>query len=342
MAEPDHDIEALAALYAAVAGSAPTDIVPLKGDASDRRLLRLVASGHSLIGVIGPNIAENRAFVGFARAFLNAGLRVPRIEIVSADQRLYLEEDLGDIIFSEWQKEHTTAAGVDDEALTLYRKVLDELLRFQIDAAEAVDYSLCYQTREFAKEAMIFDIRYFRDNFLARLANVPWDEECLMADSERLTDLLCEEARGGFLYRDFQSRNVMLRKDGPWFIDFQSGRKGAPQYDLASMLFDSKGGLSPNQREQLIDHYVVGLRSRRDVDEDVFRCRFAGFAVLRLMQALGAFGNLGLNKGKPAYLELIPSRLSTLAEVVSNAELLDETPYLRRLLLRCGNSGDSE
>ncbi len=342
MPELDRDIEQLTELFTAVAGTAPAGIVPLKGDASDRRLLRLSASGHSLIGVIGPNVAENRAFLGFARAFRGAGLRVPCIEAVSADERLYVEEDLGDITFSEWQKEHTDGDGVDDEAVELYGRVLDELLRFQIDAAEVVDYTLCYQTREFATEAMLFDVRYFRDNFLARLANVPWEEERFMADSSRLTELLCEEPRSGFLYRDFQSRNVMLREDGPWFIDFQSGRRGAPQYDLASMLYDSKGGLSHAQREQLIDHYTDGLRARRDVDEDVFRRRFAGFAVLRLMQALGAFGNLGLNKGKPSYLELIPSRLRTLGEVASTAEILDEVPYLRGLLLRCGNSGDSE
>jgi aminoglycoside/choline kinase family phosphotransferase len=317
-------------------------MLALKGDASDRRIYRVASASHSMIGVVGPNVAENRAFIGFARSFRAAGLHVPEVYSVSANEQAYLQEDLGDTVFSDWQRAHTTADGVDGEAFALYRVIVEELLRFQIDAAGAVDYALCYQTREFATEAMRFDIRYFRDNFLARLANVPWDEERFMADSDRLTELLCEEPRGGFLYRDFQSRNVMLRGNEPWFIDFQSGRRGAPQYDLASMLYDSKGGLSPAQREQLIGHYIDGLRARRDVDEDVFLRRFAGFAVLRLMQALGAFGNLGLNKGKPSYLELIPSRLATLRDVAATAEILDETPYLRELLIRCAEGMDRE
>jgi aminoglycoside/choline kinase family phosphotransferase len=337
-----HDTDALAALGAEYTGTAPSAMLALKGDASDRRIYRLAYASHSMIGVVGPNVAENRAFIGFARSFRAAGLNVPAVCHVSENEQAYLQEDLGEVLFSDWQRAHTTAEGVDDEAMALYGIVLDELLRFQLDAADAVDYSLCYQTREFSTEAMLFDIRYFRDNFLARLAGVPWDERRFMADCSRLVELLCQEPRNGFLYRDFQSRNVMLREGEPWFIDFQSGRRGAPQYDLASMLYDSKGGLSTAQREKLIDRYIAGLRSRRDVDEDVFRRRFAGFAVLRLMQALGAFGNLGLNKGKPSYLELIPSRLSTLAEIASNSEILDETPYLRGLLLRCGDSGDSE
>ncbi|MCZ7557884.1 MAG: phosphotransferase [Bacteroidia bacterium] len=340
--EPSHDTDALAALGTEFTGTAPNAVIALKGDASDRRIYRLVYSSQSLIGVVGPNVAENRAFIGFARSFRAAGLHVPEVYRVSEHEQAYLQEDLGDALFSDWQRTHTTAEGVDGEAMALYGIVLQELLRFQHDAASAVDYSLCYQTREFSTEAMLFDIRYFRDNFLARLAEVPWDERRFMADCNLLVEMLCREPRNGFLYRDFQSRNVMLRDGTPWFIDFQSGRKGAPQYDLASMLYDSKGGLTTAQRETLIDQYIAGLRSRYDVDEVVFRRRFAGFAVLRLMQALGAFANLGLNKGKPTYLEFIPSRLSTMREVVSSAVILDEVPYLRGLLLRCGDGGDSE
>ncbi len=323
----------LCALHTRFTGSLPSSVIPLKGDASDRRLFRLAYGDGSCIGVIGPNIEENRAFIGFARTFREAGLRVPRIEIVSDDLQMYLEEDLGDVLFSDWQQEHREGVGVDGLAMGMYRRILDELLRFQIDAADDIDYSLCYQTEKFGTEAMLFDICYFRDNFLARLTRVPWENDPFMRDAAELVRLLCEEPRSGFLYRDFQSRNVMIKEDEPWFIDFQSGRRGAPQYDVASMLYDSRGGLSDIQRDDLLAHYIKGLAQRRPVDEDVFRRRFHGFAILRLMQALGAFGNLGLNKGKPSYLDLIPSRLQSLHTLASTADILDETPYLQELLI---------
>lgn len=327
------DLTWLATAYAATFSEDATEITLLKGDASDRRLLRLRGAAHSAIGVVGPSLGENRAFVGFARAFRGEGLPVPEIYAVSDGDRCYIEEDLGDITLALWLEQHRQESGLDAEAESMYRRILDQLLRFQIDAADAIDYGLCYQTEIFAAEAMHFDLAYFRDMFLTPLVRLPWEEAAFTADGETLVSLLLEAERPYFLYRDFQSRNIMIRDGLPFFIDFQSGRRGALQYDVAALLYDSKGRLPQDTRDRLLAHYCDGAAARITLDRDRFLWLFDGFAVLRLLQALGAFGNLGLNKNKPSFLTLIPSRLRSLGALVSRAEIMHELPALRRLLL---------
>lgn len=326
----DGPIAELTAMHAAWCGEDVREVSPLKGDASDRRIFRLRSDRRTSIGVLGPNIPENRAFTGFARAFRAAGLAVPEIHAINDRHSAYLEEDLGDMTLAAWQESH----GADDRAalLTMYGRVLEELLRFQVDAADAVDYGLCYQWPEFGAEAMAFDLDYFRTHFLERLVTIDWDREVYVRETQTLVDILLRADRCYFLYRDFQSRNVMIRDDAPWFIDFQSGRRGALHYDVASLLHDSRGALTEAERMQLVGRYCDGLATRRPVNQDEFLFYFHGFAVLRLLQALGAFGNLGLNKGKPGYLALIPSRLRALRAVIDVAEVMHALHGLRGLL----------
>lgn len=329
---PVAETAGLAAMHAQHFGEHVASVDAMKGDASDRRIFRLRSAGHSSIGILGPNIPENRAFTGFARSFRAAGLRVPEIYAIGADHCSYLEEDLGDMTLALWQvslPEDTRMM----EMRAMYTQVLGELLRFQVDAGGEIDYSLCYQYEEFGAEAMAFDIRYFRENFLERLVQVEWDRATFDRDTSRLIDLLLHAERDGFLYRDFQSRNIMVRNGEPWFIDFQSGRRGALHYDVAALLYDSRGNLPEAERMLLVARYCDMLEERRPVHRGEFLYHFHGFAVLRLLQALGAFGNLGLNKGKPDFLALIPSRLEVLGELLRAAEIMRTLPALRDLLL---------
>jgi aminoglycoside/choline kinase family phosphotransferase len=323
--------------YANVFGEAASEVLPLKGDAGDRRLLRLRGASTSAIGVVGPSVDENRAFVSFARSFSAHGLAVPCIHAVDDRERCYLEDDFGDTTLALWLEDHRSQDGLDEAAEMMYRRVLDELVRFQIDAADEVDYSLCYQSGVFGIEAMLFDLAYFREMFLTPLVRLPWDEHAFTLEGRQLVAMLQAEQQY-FLYRDFQSRNVMIHEDIPRFIDFQSGRRGALHYDVAALLFDSKGRLPAELRLRLLAHYLDRVGERFKVDRARFGYLFEGFAVLRLVQALGAFGNLGLNKNKPGYLSLIPSRLHSLGTLVSEAEIMQQIPYLRRLLIEI--SGD--
>lgn len=341
---PGYQAEDLAWLmqaFARVFDEAVSDVVPLKGDASDRRLLRLCGRSASAIGVVGPSVDENRAFISFARSFRAHGLAVPRIHAVDDRERCYLEDDLGNTTLAVWLEGHRTNDVPDAEAERMYRLVLDELARFQIDAADDVDYSFCYQTAVFATEAMHFDLSYFREMFLLPLVRLPWDKTAFARDGQRLVTMLQEADQRFFLYRDFQSRNVMILDDAPCFIDFQSGRRGALHYDVAALLFDSKGRLPADLRQRLLAHYLDRVEERFHVDRGQFGYLFEGFAVLRLLQALGAFGNLGLNKNKPEYLSLIPSRLQGLGALVAEAEFMQQFPDLRRLLLEISAEPDA-
>ena len=328
---PADDTVRLAAMHAAQFGEEPLSVSALKGDASDRRIFRLRGTASVSIGILGPNIPENRAFIGFARSFRAAGLAVPEIYAVAEGHDAYLEEDLGDTTLAVWQE--SLAPGRRGDLLSMYERVLGELVRFQVDAADAPDYGLCYQTREFGREAMAFDINYFREHFLGRLVTTPWDAAAFARETEALIELLLRAPRDGFLYRDFQSRNIMIRDGDPWFIDFQSGRRGAVQYDVAALLYDSRSRLSEAERSLLVARYCGRLEERQPLHRDEFLFLFHGFAVLRLLQALGAFGNLGLNKGKPGFLSLIPSRLAALADLLRSAEIMFALPALREMLL---------
>ncbi|MBR9977910.1 MAG: phosphotransferase [Bacteroidetes bacterium] len=336
-AESSTHVLKLATMYQRYFNEQVTDFTALKGDASDRRIFRIAGEGHRAIGIIGPHLEENRAFIGFARSFRSAGLSVPEIYSVSRDEHLYLEEDLGDVTLASWQ-EALPASGWREEMQTMYTRVLKELLRFQYDAAGKIDYSLCYQSTAFDAAAMLRDVDYFRDHVLERLLVIDWDTAGFVRDTRKLIDLLAGTARNAFLYRDFQSRNIMIREGSPCFIDFQSGRRGAPHYDVAALLYDSRNRLDEADRMLLVSRYCEMLREKtpatsRDYDHPGFLYLFHGFVVLRLMQALGAFANLGLNKGKPAFLQLIPSRLQALRELLREAEIMRKLPVLRELLL---------
>lgn len=335
------DRSLLSALYERRFSRRPDGIVPIRGDGSDRLIFRLQGPERSAVGIIGDNLPENRAFIGFTRAFRALGLPAPELYEVSDDERCYLEEDLGDTNLSDWQLARRAGSGFPPEAEAMYERVLSDLVRFQVDAAEAVDYTLCYQYPEFGREAMFFDVRYFREMFLGQLFAGMVDDERYDAETSALVDRLLTADRRFFLYRDFQSRNVMISNGEPRYIDYQSGRRGALHYDVACLLYDSKGKLPEAVREQLLDAYLGEVEKRIPLDRGEFRRLFFGFAVLRVMQALGAFGNLGLRKGKRHFLELVPSRLGSLRSLLPFAEVLRPLEYLTRLFRRLTDDPDA-
>jgi aminoglycoside/choline kinase family phosphotransferase len=326
------DAAALAALYRSHIGAEPDDVHPLRGDASARRIYRLRRAAATCIGIVNDHRAENAAFLGFSRTFRAAGLPVPDVLAVSDDGSHYLEEDLGDSTFADWIDMRPRADAERSSVLRMYARVLRDLVRFQIDAADDVDYGLCYQTAVFDRGAMLFDLMYFREMFVETCYRGDWDPAGFERDADVFVDRLLEEDPRWFLYRDFQSRNVMIREGAPWFIDYQSGRRGALQYDVASMLYDARGALAQEERAALLDAYLDDVSTRIPLDRGRWLRLFDGFAALRLMQALGAFGKLGLRFGRISYVAHIPARLQVLGAVARRAETLDGLPALQNLL----------
>jgi len=243
-------------------GEKVVSMSPLKAHGSDRKLYRLHSEHHTAIGVEHNDRAENIAFLEFSRHFRNQGLPVPRIYGQNLETGVYLEEDLGDqtlfdLLTQSWQPEHPFPA----EIAALYEKVVCFLPAFQVKAGRSLNYEVCTPRHSFDRQSMQWDLNYFKYYFL-KLAEIPFDEQKLEDDFERLIAFLLQADDTYFLYRDFQSRNIMIRDGQPSFIDYQGGRRGALQYDIASLLFDAKANLPQEVRERLLQRYLSALAER--------------------------------------------------------------------------------
>jgi aminoglycoside/choline kinase family phosphotransferase len=310
-------------------------VMSLKGDASDRKLFRLTAASRTAIGVVNPDALENRAFLEFSRHFRTCGLPVPEIYAVDLDRGMYLEEDLGDTTLFQFLTETRAEGGLSRETLDLYRTVVELLPRFQIEAGRTLNYDVCYPRSSFDKQSMLWDLNYFKYYFL-RLAKVPFSEQALEDDFERFTEFLLDAERRFFLYRDFQSRNIMVRDGRPLFIDYQGGRRGALQYDVASLLFDAKADLPFEVRDELLERYLEAAEKLEPIDRKAFLAYYPGFVYIRIMQAMGAYGLRGFYERKHHFLASIPYAIRNLEYLLRTAELPVElrelTQVWRRLI----------
>ncbi len=212
-----------------------------------------------------------------------------------------------------------------------YRKVVAMLPRFQVVAGKDLNYKVCYPRSSFDRQSIAWDLNYFKYYFL-RLAGVPFNEQSLEYDFGRLTKLLLTADRDYFLYRDFQSRNVMLREGEPFFLDYQGGRKGALQYDIASLLYDGKADLPPEIRQQLLDHYLDCLAGLIDLDRDAFMEHYYAYVYVRILQALGAYGFRGFYERKAHFLQSVPYALKNLRWLAENVKLPIALPALMEAL----------
>ncbi|HTB92054.1 MAG TPA: RNase adapter RapZ [Candidatus Sulfotelmatobacter sp.] len=304
-------------------------IQPLQGElgGSGRQIIRLSRGNQSAIGVLYGVREENAAFLSFSRHFRRQGLPVPEIYAEDLDCGAYLEEDLGDTTLFDFLTLNRSGDSIPPPVVEFYRKVVAELPRFQVEAGRDLDYSVCYPRGSFDRQSINWDLNYFKYYFL-RLAAIPFNEQALEDDFDRLTDLLLEAPGDFFLYRDFQSRNVMLQGAQPYFVDYQGGRKGALQYDIASLLFDAKADLPPDLRQLLLDAYLEALGKHIKLDREAFLRYYYAFVYVRIMQALGAYGFRGFYERKAHFLQSVPYALKNIRWLLHNAKLPVELPTL--------------
>ena len=304
-------------------------VKPLQGElgGSGRIIVRLTAGPISAIGIQYPVREENIAFLEFSRHFRRHGLPVPEIYAEDLENGAYLEEDLGDTTLYQFLGDHRDGATIAPEAIDAYRKVVSELPRFQVLAGRDLNYKVCYPRASFDRQSINWDLNYFKYYFL-RLAGIPFNEQALEQDFSRLTKFLLSAPSNYFLYRDFQSRNVMWRDGQPYFLDYQGGRKGALQYDIASLLYDGKADLPPALRQQLLDHYLDSLAGHLALDRAAFMEHFYAYVYVRIMQALGAYGFRGFFERKPHFLQSVPYALKNLRWLAENVRLPIALPAL--------------
>lgn len=337
--------EDLVRLFEETFGEPPSAVVGLAGDGSNRSYRRLLReSARPVVGVIGPDREENRAFLEYTRRFLRAGLPVPELYAADEDAGVYLIEDLGDTTLFDALDEARVAAEVEaadgmggtgefpSSLLEPYEEVIRLLPQFQVEGHAAVDYEVAYPHAEFGRQSIAWDLNYFKYHFL-KLAHVPFSEARLETDFETLTDFLLTAERDVFLYRDFQSRNIMVTDEGPRFIDYQGGRRGAPQYDIASLLYDAKADIPPALRERMLGWYLEALSAHRPVDRAEFESLYRGFVLVRIMQALGAYGYRGFFERKPRFLKSVPFAARNLDHLL-NRGIPVELPELEAVFRR--------
>ncbi len=304
-------------------------VQPLQGQlgGSGRQIIRLAGERHTAIGILYNVREENVAFLEFSRHFRRHGLPVPEIYGEDLDHGAYLEEDFGDTSLFEFLSRHRSGENIAKEAVEAYRKVVAVLPRFQIEAGRDLNYSVCYPRDSFDRQSIAWDLNYFKYYFL-RLAGIAFNEQALENDFDRLTTFLLSAPHEYFMYRDFQSRNIMLRSAQPFFLDYQGGRKGALQYDIASLLYDAKADLPPELRQQLLDLYISEVSRFVTIDRESFLHHYYAYVYVRILQALGAYGFRGFYERKAHFLQSVPYALKNLRWLMHNVKLAIALPTL--------------
>jgi aminoglycoside/choline kinase family phosphotransferase len=322
-------LEVLKNLFAQHFHAPAESVVPLQGDlgGSGRKIIRLANAKVSAIGILYGVREENAAFLEFSKHFRRHSLPVPEIFAEDLSHGAYLEEDLGDTTLFEFLSKNRSGANIAPQVIEAYRKVVGVLPRFQVEAGRDLNYGVCYPIGSFDRQSIAWDLNYFKYYFL-RLAGISFNEQALEDDFSRLTEFLLSAPRDYFLYRDFQSRNIMLRNGDPFFVDYQGGRKGALQYDIASLLYDAKADLPPELRQQLLDHYLDRLSSFIKLDREAFLRHYHAYVYIRIMQALGAYGFRGFYERKAHFLQSVPYALKNLRWLLHHVHLAVALPTL--------------
>ncbi len=296
-------------------GNSIDKIENLRADASDRKIYRLFTNGKTLIGIFNENERENLAFINFTGAFIKMGLNVPEIFSVSDDNLFYIEEDLGDVTLFKFTSEPS-----NDNHMGLYKKCLSDLLEFQIRAKEEINYSYCYQTREFDLDVIDSDLAKFDEYFNMIVPNNGTGESIRSAILVHSEKVLMKLRKDFFLYRDFQPRNIMIKNKILYYIDYQSGRRGPLQYDLASFLYSGSINISDVEREKLLEHYIYELDKYMSVKRKEFISDYYFLAFLRILQMLGSYSYLSVKKNDPEVLKKIPKALRNLKGLINKID----------------------
>ena len=308
--------QSLINLFEKWSGEKVVDFIPLPESTSARKYYRIGSGNKRAIGAFNCDLRENRAFIYLAKHFRRNGLHVPAIYSAELKNNIYLVEDLGDTtLFSLINK--NSGAQFDKSMVSVYKDAIEELPRFQINGSKKLDYSYCYPRARFDRRSMMWDLNYFKYYFL-KLAGIRFDEQKLEDDFITLTSFLLRADSNYFLYRDFNSRNIMITDRGPYFIDFQGGRKGPLQYDIASILFDSNANIPQPAREELLNVYIAAVRKTKPVKRIDFLRYYHGYILIRLLQMFGAYGFRGYFEGKAHFLKSIPLTVKDLVWLLPN------------------------
>lgn len=318
----------LLTLYADFAGNWPDEVVRIAGAGSNRRYYRLKGNP-TVIGTVGTIREENEAFIYLCHDFHDKGLPVPELLAVSGDKMSYLQSDLGDISLFKLITKAQDSGFQDENLVKLLEKTITRLPEFQWMGAQGLDFSKCYPVAEMGRRAIMWDLNYFKYCFL-KATGIEFREDLLEDDFLRLSDIILSEDTGTFMFRDFQSRNVMIKDNDPFFIDFQGGRRGPWQYDLVSFLWQAKARIPEYLKSHLTDCYLSSAARFSKIDRNRFHTTLPYFVLFRTLQVLGAYGFRGYVERKPHFIQSIPPAIENLSQLFSKDSI--KLPYLSEIL----------
>ena len=322
-------VKNIAALFLSYNNVAADRIEKLPQSGSDRIYFRIYCGNETFIATHNINIKENNTFIYFSKHFKAKGLPVPSIDAVSDDASIYIQEDLG----TESLLNKLEANGHHDYVKGLFQKSLSALAKIQIEGDDGLDYNWCLTAKEFGKQAIMSDLLYFKYYFLDTL-RIPYDKQAMIDDFEALSTYLTRTEHKYFMFRDFQSRNIIVNNDEVFFVDYQGGMKGALQYDVASLLWQARAELSEEWKNDLLDFYMneIDTHLAKPVDRITFVSQYNGYVLIRLLQVLGAYGFRGLFERKAQFLSSIPLALRSVKYFLENKRIGIVTPEFDRLL----------
>lgn len=322
-------LEGIKKLYLQYAGTNPDAIDKLVGGGGDREYFRVWKKDTTCIATYNENTKENATFIKFSNHFIKKNIPVPKIYIASENGKLYLQEDLGNIsLLSVLEKE-----GFSDHVFSLYTQTVKLLAQLQVKGHEGMDYTKCLTTKEFGKQAILNDLLYCKYYFIDTL-KIPYDKQALLDDFEKFSSSLIDNTHEFFLFRDFQSRNVMVKNEAIYFIDFQGGMQGPLQYDIASLLWQAKASLTAKWKKHLLEIYMQEIQSLlpQKINTENFHFQYNGYVLIRLIQVLGAYGFRGLFERKAHFLSSIPFALKNLQLFLSGNSITERFPAFYKIL----------
>ena len=325
------DIQNALAILVRSIGMEPVDIKAIAESGSSRKYYRIITATGSVMGAYNANIEENEAFFYLTEHFGAIGLQVPQLLAVNESRDCYLQSDFGDETLFGCIQSDLVGGGYTPRTKQLIQQSLDQLVRFQIEGHRGLDYSKVYPMPCFDKSAVMDDLDYFKYYFVKPQAAVVFNETRLKAEFSRFADFICQAGNRGFMYRDFQSRNIMVHHEKPCFIDYQGGREGPLQYDVVSLLYQVKAQMPQSLRDEMLAYYKHALSASIDPDAIEFDRYYPAFVYLRLMQVLGAYGFRGMIQKKAHFIESIPFALREL-KTWNESNPLTEYPELQSII----------
>ena len=308
------------------------DIKMLPASGSSRIYYRIQTEDKTYIATYNSNIEENIAFLAFSKHFAKANLPVPEIISVNDEKDCYIQSDLGDTSLFNYIQNCVKNNSYDNTTIELYKQSISNLVNFQIKGNKDLDYSVAFPAPSFDRNSVIDDLNYFKYYFLKVNDEINFNESRLNADFQNIADFIMEAPADFFMYRDFQSRNIMIKDNKTYFIDYQGGRKGPLQYDIISLLYQVKAQLPKTLRLELLDHYKKELSKYVNTEEIGFDKYYNAFILLRLLQVLGAYGFRGLIQKKQHFIESIPFALNELLALKDSLHFPFETNELTNIL----------